>query len=157
MVPLFDVPHNAKRRRITPTLVIEPNCELGLMQEEIFGPILPIIEVDDVASAVSFVNERARPLALYLFSVDVAQRDRILDQINAGGICVDDTLMHIAQLDLPFGGIGYSGMGHYHGWYGFECFSKAQPVYQQSRFSGSKLFRPPFTPWKRKLLNWMAR
>lgn len=157
MVPLFDVPHNAKRRRITPTIVLQPNCELGLMQEEIFGPILPVIEVEDLKSSVEFINQRARPLALYIFGANRVERDWVLDHISAGGVCVNDTLLHIAQLDLPFGGVGDSGIGHYHGWFGFERFSKAQPVYQQSRFSGSKMFRPPFTPWKKTLLRWLSK
>lgn len=156
IVSLFDAPHDAKRRRITPTLVLHPNLELGLMQEEIFGPILPVIEVQDIDAAIGFVNQRPRPLALYIFGADTGQQEQILGNVSAGGVCVDDTLLHMTQMNLPFGGIGNSGMGQYHGWYGFEQFSKAQPVYRQSRLSGSRLFRPPFPSWKRKLMRWLG-
>ncbi len=156
IAPLFDVPHNAKRRRITPTLVLNPDTELTLMQEEIFGPLLPVLEVDDLKAAIHFVNQRPHPLALYIFGADKGQYEQVLANVNAGGVCINDTLFHMTQLELPFGGVGSSGMGQYHGRYGFQQFSKAQPVYKQSRLSGSKLFRAPYSPWKRKLMRWLG-
>jgi len=156
VIPLFEAVHDHERRRITPALVVNPDNQLRLMQEEIFGPILPIIEIDGLAGAIDFVNQRPRPLSLYLFGADSQQREQVLNQVNAGGICIDDTLLHMTQLQLPFGGVGDSGMGQYHGRYGFERFSKAQPVYRQSRLSASRLFRPPFSPWKRKMMRWLG-
>ncbi len=156
IIPLFDTPHNAQQRRITPTLVLNPDCELRLMQEEIFGPLLPVIEVADLDAAMAFINQRSRPLSLYLFGANHQQREQVLANISAGGVCIDDTLFHMTQLQLPFGGVGDSGMGQYHGWFGFERFSKAQPVYRQSRLSGSRLFRPPYSAWKRKLMSWLG-
>ncbi len=154
--PLFEVPHDAQRRRVTPTLVLNPAVELGLMQEEIFGPILPVLEVDDFSAAIKFIKNRARPLSLYIFGADRVQHEQLLNEVRVGGVCINDTLLHMTQLQLPFGGVGDSGMGQYHGWYGFERFSKAQPVYRQSRLSGSKMFRPPFGPWKRKVMRWLG-
>ncbi len=154
--PLFDAPHDAGRRRITPTLVMNPDPELALMQEEIFGPVLPVIEIEDIDAAIGFVNQRPRPLSLYIFGAGRGEQELLLNQLSAGGVCINDTLLHMTQLQLPFGGIGDSGIGQYHGWHGFERFSKAQPVYRQSRLSGSRMFRPPFTPWKRKLMRWLG-
>lgn len=156
IIPLFDAPHDAKRRRITPTLVLNPDSELTLMQEEIFGPLLPVLEVDDLDAAINFVNQRSHPLALYVFGANKSQYEQVLANVNAGGVCINDTLFHMTQLELPFGGVGSSGMGQYHGRYGFEQFSKAQPVYKQSSLSGSKLFRAPYRPWKRKLMRWLG-
>jgi len=156
LVPLFDTPHDAARRRLTPTVAVNPPPESGLMREEIFGPILPLVEVDDLDAAIRLIRAGPRPLALYPFSDDPAFQRRLLEQLRAGGVCINDTLLHIAQSALPFGGIGGSGMGRYHGWYGFETFSQALPVFKQSRFSGAALLRPPYTVLKRRLLRWLS-
>jgi len=135
---------DAANRILPPTLVIEPPENLALMQEEIFGPILPVLIVDSVDAAIDFVNARPRPLALYHFDNDSARTQRVLDRTVAGGVTVNDTVLHIAQTNLPFGGVGPSGMGHYHGHEGFLTFSKQKPVLYQARFSSMKVLRPPY-------------
>jgi coniferyl-aldehyde dehydrogenase len=137
-------PGDAAKRVLAPTLVIDPPENLALMQDEIFGPILPLIGVDSVDAAIHYVNARPRPLALYHFDNDGARTERVLQRTVAGGVAVNDTVLHFAQSKLPFGGIGPSGMGHYHGREGFLTFSKQKPVLYQARFSGMALMRPPY-------------
>ena len=110
---------DAGKRVLPPTLVLDAREDLALMQDEIFGPILPLIAVDSVDAAIDYVNARPRPLALYHFDNDKARTERVLERTIAGGVSVNDTVLHIAQNDLPFGGVGPSGMGHYHGHEGF--------------------------------------
>jgi len=147
----------ADSRRMAPIAILNPPADARLLQEEIFGPLLPVLEMDDLDSAMQYINARPRPLSLYLFSQDQAEQERVLGGVSAGGFCINDTLLHMAQLNLPFGGIGASGMGSYHGWYGFRTFSQAQPVYRQSRLSASRLFKPPFRGWKQRLIKLLAR
>src|SRR6185295_8732801 len=108
------------------------------------GPILPLVAVDSVDAAIEYVNARPRPLALYHFDHDRARTERVLERTIAGGVSVNETVMHIAQNELPFGGIGPSGMGHYHGREGFLTFAKQKPVLYQARWPGLKLLRPPY-------------
>ena len=131
-------------RRLPPTLVLGLDPDAALMQEEIFGPVLPILEYRTLDEAIGFVNARPRPLALYWFGRDRTSRDRVLAQTLSGGVCVDDCLWHIGVEDLPFGGVGDSGMGAYHGERGFLTFTHEKAVFVQSRFSGLALVRPPF-------------
>ncbi len=131
-------------RRLALTLFTDVATDSPLMQEEIFGPWLPLIPYDDFESAVAFVATRPHPLALYLFDDDKARLRRLLERTPAGGVTVDDTLCHITQSHLPFGGTGSSGMGSYHGEAGFRTFSRMTPVFRQSRFSGLRLLNPPY-------------
>ena len=131
-------------RKIAPTLLIEPPDELAAMQDEIFGPVLPVLPYDLLDEAIEFVNCRPRPLALYYFGTGEADRDRVLNRTVSGGACVNETLMHIVAENLPFGGIGPSGMGAYHGEFGFQTFSHRKGVFLQSRINGARLLRPPF-------------
>jgi coniferyl-aldehyde dehydrogenase len=131
-------------RRLPPTLVLGLGPDAGLMQEEIFGPVLPILEYRTLDEAIAFVNARPRPLALYWFGRDRAGRDRVLGETLSGGVTVDDCLWHIGVEGLPFGGVGDSGMGAYHGERGFLAFTREKGVFQQSRFSGLALARPPY-------------
>ena len=103
------------------------------------------------------INRHDRPLALYWFGENRAVRDRVLAGTIAGGVSINDTLLHIAQEELPFGGVGASGQGHYHGEYGFRQFSKEKPVFIQSRFSGGGIIRPPYKPSIQRVLNWISR
>lgn len=114
------------------------------MQEEIFGPILPVVGYATLDDALRFVNGRDRPLALYWFGDDRANRERALRGTIAGGVTVNDCLLHFAQEDLPFGGVGASGMGAYHGEHGFRTFSKEKPVTFQSKLNGMALVYPPY-------------
>ena len=145
------------RHRLAPTLLIDPPPDSELMRDEIFGPLLPLVPYDTLEDAVNFINARPHPLALYWFDQDRERTDAALRQLPAGGVSVNDTLVHIAQESLPFGGVGASGMGHYHGRWGFDTFSKLKPVFYQSRFNGMALFLPPYRPLMQRLLRLMMR
>ncbi len=131
-------------RKVAPTLVTQVNDGMRIMQDEIFGPLLPLLTYESLDDAIRYVNQHPRPLALYYFGYDQLSLERVLGETIAGGVTVNETILHISQEDLPFGGVGPSGMGHYHGRFGFETFSKAKPVFRQSRLNGLKLFHPPF-------------
>ena len=130
--------------KIAPTLVLGAPADTRVMREEIFGPILPVVPYRTLDEAIAYVNSRPRPLALYVFDHDRATIGRVLGETVSGGVSVNETLVHVAQDDLPFGGVGASGMGEYHGRAGFETFSKKKPVFFQSRINGLKLLRPPY-------------
>jgi len=136
----------ARRERLfPPTLILQPGDDATVMQEEIFGPILPIRAYRTLEEAIATINGRDRPLALYPFSHERATVEKILGQTVAGGVTVNDTLLHFAINGLPFGGIGASGMGAYHGRAGFDAMSKRLPVLWQTRRAGSDLLRPPYS------------
>ena len=145
------------RRKLAPTLLLDVDDSMRVMQEEIFGPLLPIVAVDDAQAAIDYVNAHDRPLALYWFGEDRAARDRVLAHTISGGVTINDTLLHIAQEALPFGGVGPSGQGCYHGEFGFRQFSKEKPVFIQSRLSGVKLLYPPYGAFTEKMLKALAR
>ncbi len=130
--------------KMAPALVVAPAASLALMREEIFGPLLPVVPYGELDEAIAFVNARPRPLALYVFDRDRTAVDRVLSRTVSGGACVNETIVHIAQEELPFGGVGASGMGEYHGWAGFETFSKRKAVFFPSRINALKLLRPPY-------------
>jgi coniferyl-aldehyde dehydrogenase len=131
-------------RKFAPTLVIEPSADLIVMREEIFGPVLPILSYETLDDAIAFVNARPRPLALYYFGAGTAGRDRVLARTTSGGAAVNETLLHVAAENLPFGGVGASGMGAYHGDAGFRTFSHAKSVFLQNRFNAASLLHPPY-------------
>ena len=126
--------------------------DMLLMQEEIFGPILPIIPYDDLDDAIAYVNARPRPLALYLCSYEEKNQQQVLEQTHAGGVCINDAAMHVAQDDLPFGGIGPSGMGQYHGHEGFLTFSKAKPIFKKGKLNTASNAFPPYGKLIHKLI-----
>ncbi|CAN5561139.1 coniferyl aldehyde dehydrogenase [soil metagenome] len=130
--------------KLCPTLVLNATDDMALLEDELFGPILPIIPYDKLEDAIEYVNARPRPLALYVFSYDDDATDKVLERTVSGGVCVNDAMLHVAQDDLPFGGVGPSGMGHYHGREGFETFSKRKPIFRQARLNGGALLRPPY-------------
>lgn len=140
VLPLLEVDG---ARALAPTLVVEPGDDSDVMREEIFGPILPVISYNSLDDAIAFVEARDRPLALYPFG-DRAQAEAILARTVAGGVTVNDTLLHFAANRLPFGGVGPSGMGAYHGRAGFDAMTKALPVLWQSRFAVTDWLRPPY-------------
>jgi len=142
--PLHPERTDAERRRLAPVAVTEVEDGMRLMQEEIFGPILPIVGYDSIDEAIAYVNARPRPLALYYFGARGAALDRVLTQTVSGGVTVNNTAFHVLQEDLPFGGVGPSGMGHYHGKAGFDTFSKLKPIFYDGRFSGSRFLMPPY-------------
>ncbi len=146
----------AAGRQLPPTLLLNVNDSMRVMNEEIFGPILPIVPYDTLVEALAYINRHERPLALYWFGRDSAARDQVLAGTIAGGVSINDTLLHIAQEGLPFGGVGASGQGQYHGEFGFRQFSKEKPVFIQSRFSGGGIIRPPYKPSIERILNWLS-
>ncbi|GAA6172311.1 coniferyl aldehyde dehydrogenase [Colwellia sp. KU-HH00111] len=134
------------------TLVTNVNDDMLLMQEEIFGPLLPIVSYNQLDDAIAYVNDRPRPLALYLCSHDEHSQQRILEQTHAGGVCINDAAMHVVQDDMPFGGIGPSGMGHYHGHEGFLTFSKAKSVFKKGKVNTAANAFPPYGKLIHKLI-----
>lgn len=142
----------ARERLIVPTIVLDPPADLDLMQEEIFGPILPVRRYDGIDSAIATVNARDRPLAVYYFGQDEGEKRRVLDRTISGGATVNDVIFHVSMEDLPFGGVGPSGMGSYHGLDGFKAFSHAKAVYTQPKIDVAKLagLKPPYGAATRK-------
>ncbi len=140
-------------RRFAPTILIDPPEDLQAMREEIFGPILPLKTYQSLDDAIAYINDRPRPLVLYLFARDRRVIDRVLTHTVSGGVCINDTLLHIAAEDLPFGGVGPSGMGHYHGLEGFDTFSKLKPIFRRHWLGLGRLLRPPHS----RLHDWMER
>ena len=144
-------------RYLAPTVVIDPDVESGLMTEEIFGPVLPIVSIDSVEEAIAFVNERPKPLALYVYSKSKEIADRVLARTSSGGACVNHSVMHILPETLPFGGVGPSGTGSYHGKAGFDTFSHHKSVLRKPTFPDPKLLYPPYAGWKAKLMRAVFR
>lgn len=141
IVPLFA---DGQDRRMPHALLLDVNDDMRVMQDEIFGPLLPIVPYDRPEDAIAYINARPRPLALYYFGYDKREQQRVIERTHSGGVCLNDTLLHVAQDDLPFGGIGPSGMGHYHGHEGFLTFSKAKGVLGKQRFNAARLIYPPY-------------
>jgi acyl-CoA reductase-like NAD-dependent aldehyde dehydrogenase len=131
-------------RKFAPVLLTGLTDEMQVMQEEIFGPILPVIPYAALDDAIRYVNARPRPLALYYFDHDRGRTSDVLARTVSGGVSVNDTILHVAQEDLPFGGIGPSGMGAYHGEAGYRTFSHEKGVFKQSRFAPSDMLAPPY-------------
>jgi coniferyl-aldehyde dehydrogenase len=135
-------------RFFPPTLILGANDLMRVMQEEIFGPILPIVEYSAIDDALDFINARPHPLALYYFDRNKSRIEKILERTVSGGVTVNDCIFHFVQHQLPFGGVGPSGMGAYHGFDGFVAFSKKKGVLLQNALVGSFLERalkPPYT------------
>jgi coniferyl-aldehyde dehydrogenase len=131
-------------RKFLPTLVLDATGEMLLMQEEIFGPILPILAFDDLTDVIAGLGQCDRPLTLYWFGEDPDQRELILHGTISGGVAINDCIWHVGQEDAPFGGVGASGFGAYHGEHGFRTFSKEKAVFLQARHSGVHLLSPPY-------------
>ena len=149
--------HDPARRVFAPTLLLDVDDGMAVMQEEIFGPILPLVGYGAIEEALAYINRHPQPLALYHFDHDRARTERVLDQTLAGGVSVNDAVLHIVQSKLPFGGVGPSGMGHYHGHAGFLTFSKQKPVFRQARFSSLALLRPPYGAFAERMLKFLTR
>ena len=146
---------SAEGRKIAPTLLIDPPDDLAVMHDEIFGPILPIVSYASLDEAIAYVNARPRPLALYFFGPDRASREKVLSRTVSGGVTVNDTLLHVAAEGLPFGGAGPSGMGSYHGEYGFQTFSHRKSVFLQNPINGTAMLRPPYGRLAGRMLKFM--
>ncbi len=158
LVPLLPGPaYDVATRKIAPHLVLDAPEDCELMRREIFGPILPLRGYRALDEVIAAVNAGDRPLAVYPFSHDRAVIQRVLDHVMSGGVSVNDALMHVGQHDLPFGGVGPSGMGHYHGREGFETFSKLRPVFHQAPVSALKFFGPPYGARMDALLKFLLK
>jgi len=141
IVPLYE---HSQERRLAHTLVLDVTDDMQLMQEEIFGPVLPVLSYERLDDAIAHINAGPRPLALYWFGRGEAARDDVLRRTVSGGVCVNDTLLHVAHDNLPFGGVGDSGWGAYHGEQGFVRFSHQKSVLVQSPWAMGWLFYPPY-------------
>ena len=140
------------QRYVEPTIVLDPSPDSALMQEEIFGPVLPVIAVDDMDAAMRLVAARPKPLALYVFTHDEALAEAVRDSLSAGTVCINDAVIFMVSPELPFGGVGASGMGRYSGWYGFETFSHMKPVMTRSLRFDPPIRYPPYNDTKARLL-----
>jgi coniferyl-aldehyde dehydrogenase len=149
LLPLYS---QSQERRLAHTLLLDVNDEMDVMRDEIFGPLLPIVPYTTLGEALDYVNRRPRPLALYFFGYDKLQQALVLEQTHSGGVCINDSILHVAQDDMPFGGIGPSGMGHYHGHEGFLTFSKAKAVFTKQRYNGARSIYPPYGKPIQKLI-----
>jgi coniferyl-aldehyde dehydrogenase len=140
-------PETSPHRIVPPTLIFSPTDAMRIMHEEIFGPVLPVVTYHTLDDAIGFVSARPRPLALYYFDDDARRQDAVLERTMSGGVTLNDCVLHLGQHNLPFGGVGPSGMGHYHGFDGFVTFSKKRGVMVQRRWAATSLFR---APWHRR-------
>ena len=133
-------------RKLAPTLIPAPPLDCAVMQEELFGPLLPILTYSEFDETIQFVNSQPRPLAAYYFGADADEERAVLDRTTSGGVCINDVIMHVMQEDLPFGGVGPSGMGAYHGEDGFRRFSHAKSIYRQTKLNIGKIggMLPPY-------------
>lgn len=152
-------PNDASKRPHTmaPTMVLGVTDEMRIAKEEIFGPILPVFGYKTIDDAINFVNARPRPLALYFFTTDSKDKTKVLNRTTSGNVTINGTFAHIAQDDLPFGGVGESGMGAYHGIEGFRTLSHAKGIYQQGFWNGMDLLHAPFTKNTERLINFFLR
>jgi acyl-CoA reductase-like NAD-dependent aldehyde dehydrogenase len=135
---------DAKERYIAPTVLVDVSPDSPIMQEEVFGPILPVLEIGSVEAAIDWVNNRPRPLGLYVFAEDLAVAERILDSTESGDAVINDCTIHPLVPELPFGGVGNSGMGKYHGRWGFESFTNARGVLYHSAKIDPGVRYPPY-------------
>ncbi len=156
-VRLVDGDFNSELRKFPPHLVINVSQDMRLLQEEIFGPLLPIMTYRSLDEVLDYINQRDRPLALYAFTHNQQIQEKILYSTLSGGVLFNNCLFHALQHDLPFGGVGASGMGHYHGYEGFLEFSKLRPVFNFPKFGKPDLFYPPYTRAHEKLYGLLNR
>ncbi|WP_310646388.1 coniferyl aldehyde dehydrogenase [Limnohabitans sp.] len=148
---------DAQTRKIAPHLVLNLPADTALHTREIFGPVLPVIGYASLEEPIRAINSGPRPLAFYPFSHNKKVVAELLDRVMSGGVSVNDALFHVAQHDLPFGGVGESGMGHYHGYEGFVTFSKMRPIFKQAAFSAVKFLWPPYGKFASKYLDFLSR
>jgi len=150
-------PVNVEKRKFPLHLVLDTTPDMTIRNRETFGPLLMVLTYRDAQEVVDYVNAHDRPLALYPFTNDEKLADMYIEHIMSGGVTVNDALMHVAQHDIPFGGVGPSGMGHYHGYEGFVSFSKLRPVFYQARFSALQFLRPPYGNFATRVFNFLVK
>lgn len=147
--------YDKETRYIEPTILTDVSKDDKVMQEEIFGPILPILEYDEFEDVLTFISSRDRPLSAYLLSNSKKEKNLFLSRLHFGGGCINDTIMHLNNRHLPFGGIGNSGIGAYHGEYGFLCFSHQKSIFHRSNFFEPSVKYPPYSKWGKKILRYL--
>lgn len=148
---------SSRPHTLAPMIVLDAKDDMRIMQEEIFGPVLPILPYRDIDEAIAYVNARPRPLGLYYYGRDGEDRRKVLNRTTSGNVTINGTLMHYAQDDLPFGGVGPSGMGAYHGIEGFRALSHAKGIFEQGRWNGANLLHAPFGRLAETILKLMLR
>jgi coniferyl-aldehyde dehydrogenase len=148
---------NEELRKFPPHLVLGATDEMVIMQEEIFGPLLPVRTYRTLDDVIAYVNTKDRPLGFYVFTNDKATEEKVLYSTISGGVTVNNCMLHVAQHDMPFGGVGPSGMGQYHGYEGFLEFSKLRPVFKNPRLSLLHYFYPPYKPVTRRMLDFLIK
>jgi len=145
------------KRKLPLTLILNPTDEMICMQEEIFGPVLPILNYGNLDEALQYIRDRPHPLALYFFGYNKAEQNKVLHNSISGGMCLNDTLMHVSIDDMSFGGIGPSGIGNYHGYQGFKELSNAKGVLSRPRYNSMKLLYPPYNRFLHKIMKkWLV-
>jgi coniferyl-aldehyde dehydrogenase len=158
VVPLVpSASFNDELRKIPPHMVLNVTDDMTIMQDEIFGPLLPVKTYRSLDEVIAYVNGRDRPLGFYVFTNDTATEEKLVYSTISGGVTINNCMLHVAQHDMPFGGIGSSGMGHYHGHEGFLEFSKLRPVFKNPRLSLLHLFYPPYTNMHRRVMEFLIR
>ncbi|MGB5547149.1 MAG: aldehyde dehydrogenase family protein, partial [Polyangiales bacterium] len=154
LVPLVPgASFNDVLRKFPPYLLLGATEDMIIMQEEIFGPLFPVMSYQNLDEVIEYVTVRDRPLGFYVFTKDRARKDKLLYSTISGGVTINNCIIHVAQHDMPFGGVGASGIGHYHGYEGFVEFSKMRPVFTNPRFSLLNLFYPPYTGKQERLID----
>ncbi|HEV8077728.1 MAG TPA: aldehyde dehydrogenase family protein, partial [Marinobacter sp.] len=143
---------DATNHKLPLTILLNTTADMQVMQDEIFGPILPIVAYETLDDALRFIHDRPRPLALNYFGYNQDEQQKVVASTHSGGMCINDALMHVAQDDLPFGGIGDSGMGHYHGKEGFLTFSHHRGIFTKQQFNSGKMVYPPHGGVAHKLI-----
>lgn len=154
---LTDAQPNIDTRLMPPVIVSEPNDDSEVMQNEIFAPVLPLVHYDTLEDAIDYVNARPRPLALYVFGDDQNEIEQVRSHTVSGGMCINEVVLHVVQHDLPFGGVGHSGTGAYHGQAGFERLSHMKPVFIQSKVNGLNLLLPPYGGFFKRAMGLMLK
>ncbi len=149
--------NDADERYLSPTLITNVDPAMSIMQEEIFGPLLPVISYYTLEEALGLINSRPKPLALYIFSKNKRNIETILQCTSAGGTVINDVVLHFLQMNLPFGGVNHSGIGQAHGFYGFKTFSHERAIVKHIRYSPLKLLKPPYTPGVKRLIRLITR
>ncbi|MBM4267259.1 MAG: coniferyl aldehyde dehydrogenase [Deltaproteobacteria bacterium] len=158
LVPLVPgAQFNDVHRKIPPHLVLDPTEDMIILQEEIFGPLFPVKTYRDLDEVIEYVNARDRPLGFYVFTTDKQKEEKLIYSTISGGVTVNHCLFHVAQHDMPFGGVGASGMGHYHGHEGFLEFSKLRPVHTAPKLPGLEMFYPPYRPRQRRMIDLLLK
>jgi len=152
----FGGDYNIKERYVAPTLLSGVGFADRIMEEEIFGPVLPVISYSNLDTIITEIKARPRPLSLYLFTRSRDVEERVLRELSFGGGCINDAVMHIANGNLPFGGVGESGLGRYHGEAGFGAFSHYKSLLRKPYWLETNLKYSPHTPLKLKLLKWIS-